>query len=95
LFNTVLNYGLFVHPFIRASQRDVLPYDCVKSCSVMKIATEPILIFFWKKIYKMQFCILQLLPSFGAFKDMVINLILMDPCIVVWFSRNNQQDATL
>jgi len=23
-----------------------------------------------------------------------INLIFMDPCIVVWFSRNNQQDAT-
>jgi len=23
------------------------------------------------------------------------NLIFMDPCIVVWFSRNNQQDATL
>jgi len=24
-----------------------------------------------------------------------IYLILMDPCIVVWFSRNNQQHATL
>jgi len=23
-----------------------------------------------------------------------LNLIFMDPCIVVWFSRNNQQDAT-
>jgi CO dehydrogenase/acetyl-CoA synthase gamma subunit (corrinoid Fe-S protein) len=25
----------------------------------------------------------------------ILSLILMDPCIVVWFSRNNQQDATL
>jgi len=24
-----------------------------------------------------------------------INLIFMDPCIVVWISRNNQQDETL
>jgi len=24
-----------------------------------------------------------------------VNLIFMDPCIVVWFSRNNQQDAAL
>jgi hypothetical protein len=23
------------------------------------------------------------------------NLIFMDPCIVEWFSRNNQKDATL
>jgi hypothetical protein len=46
----VLNYGIFVHPFISASQRDVLPYDCVKSCSVMKNATEPILISFGKNI---------------------------------------------
>jgi len=24
-----------------------------------------------------------------------LNLIFMDPCIVVWLSRNNRQDATL
>jgi hypothetical protein len=24
-----------------------------------------------------------------------INLIFMDPCIVVWLNRNNQRDATL
>jgi hypothetical protein len=23
----------------------------------------------------------------------IINLIFMDPCIVVWFRRNNEQDA--
>jgi len=27
--------------------------------------------------------------------DFTFHLIFMDPCIVVWFSRNNQQDATL
>jgi hypothetical protein len=28
-------------------------------------------------------------------KKINVSLILMNPCIVVWFSRNNQQDATL
>jgi hypothetical protein len=31
----------------------------------------------------------------GKFQNRDIYLIFMDPCIVVWFSRNNQQDATL
>ena len=30
-----------------------------------------------------------------AANKQVINLIFMDPCIVVWLSRNNKQDATL
>jgi hypothetical protein len=28
-------------------------------------------------------------------QDMLVNLIFIDPCIVVCISRNNQQDATL
>jgi hypothetical protein len=31
----------------------------------------------------------------GKIWECPIDLIFMDPCIVVWFSRNNQQDATL
>jgi len=42
LSNTVLNDGVFIRPFISASQRDVSHYFCVKSCSVMKKATDPI-----------------------------------------------------
>ena len=30
----------------------------------------------------------------GQTKIQLINFIFMDPCIVVWISRNNQQDAT-
>jgi hypothetical protein len=30
-----------------------------------------------------------------AYSDKLKSLIFMDPCIVVWISRNNQQDATL
>jgi hypothetical protein len=35
-------------------------------------------------------CIILSLPT-----HLFLDLILMDPCIVAWFSRNNQQDATL
>ena len=33
--------------------------------------------------------------SFPSFCKRILSLIFMDPCIVVWLSRNNQQDATL
>jgi len=33
--------------------------------------------------------------SISAFQTQLINLIFTDPCIAVWISRNNQQDATL
>ena len=38
---------------------------------------------------------LVLYSRFCSRKPLFINLIFMDSCIVVWFSRNNQQDATL